>query len=463
MAEAAIRARSLQRRLEELANVSWPSSPLPATARSAYVPAAASADWPGVAAIAKEQRREARSALGQISRLQAEVRRTSLEIATNADDLLTTWVRPDRKSEWPQVRAQLVATLKPQTGRPKAESLVDGLGATTARTIRARMNRPVADLDEFLAQSAEQWRSLLVGARLAEGIVALNTRRPRALPPAPGGADPLDPLSEELTERLTKVREALGSGDQAAVRERAHSLSVWARGAPLDDAARRAADLSAMRRRDAQLRWTFGPSAQAAGELIRNLILAHAIGVTLEGVALSGGDRFEQWRAANGLPLVNKLGSGRRVTIAKLASDPMAHDGKEVIVEGVVGSVVIRHVRRKVLSSVPLLDEGGDSVTVGIEHIKLDSGGLAEGAYSTFAGTYSANDPVFATPTLRVGRHSFVDESQQSFLALATHLTRHVVTPVAHGLRYSSSWERGLSGANNQLRYGTWLAFERGL
>ncbi|SCE91595.1 hypothetical protein GA0070214_103247 [Micromonospora chaiyaphumensis] len=463
MVGTAVHARTLQRRLEQLVDVTWPSSPLPETARAVYLKAAASSDWPGLIALAKQQRRDARSALGLITRLQEKVRGTHRDIATHADDLLAGWVRPDRRADWPQVRAQLVATLKPQTGVAKAEALADDFGATTARAVKSRMEKPVADLDEFLANSAEQWRAALVGARLAEAIAALNTRRPRPLVPGPFGDDIVSPLAAELNDRLTQLCDTIGSSDRDAIRTNARSLADWARGTTLDDTVRRAVDLS-VARRDVASRWTLGPAAQAAGELIRNLILAQAIGLTVEEAALLGGDNLDRWRAASALPLPNELGPGQDVTLAQLKSNPATFDGDDVFVSGVVGQVTIKHVRGKVLSTASLLDEDGLSLTVGIEHIKLDSGGLDEGAYATVAGRYVADDPVFNhTPILRVGRHSYEDEGEHSFLAAATHLTRWVVTPVPHGLRYVSSWERGLSGANNQLRYGTWLPFERRL
>lgn len=463
MVGTAVRARALQRRLEQLLDVTWPSSPLPATARAVYLKAAASSEWHGLIALAKQQRRDARSALGQITRLQEKVRRAHVDIATHADDLLASWVRPDRRADWPQVRAQLVATLEPQTGVAKAEALADGFGATTARAVRSRIEKPVADLDDFLADSAEQWRAALVGARLAEAIAALNTRRPRPLVPGPFGDDIVSPLAAELDDRMTQLRDAIASGDRDPIRTNARAMSDWARGPTLDDTVRRAVDLS-VARRDVASRWTLGPAAQAAGELIRNLILSQAIGLTVEEAALLGGDQLDRWRAASGLQLPNELGPGQHVTLAQLNSNPAAFDGDDVLVSGVVGQVTIKHVSGKVLSSASLIDEDGLSLTVGIEHIKLDSGGLDEGAYATVAGRYVADDPVFNhTPILRVGRHSYVDEGEHSFLAAATHLTRSVVTPVPHGLRYTSSWERGLSGANNQLRYGTWLPFERSL
>lgn len=459
MVGTTVRARTLQRRLERLVDVTWPPSPLPQTARVVYLKVAASSDWPGLVTLAKQQRRDARSALGQLAKLQEKVRDTAADIETNADDLLATWVRPDHRPEWAQVRAQLVATLKPQTGAAKAAALADGVGATTARTLRSRMVKPVAELDEFLAESAEQWRAALVGARLAEAIAALNTRRPRPVGPGPHADD----LTADLDHRLTQLRDTIATGDRDATGANAGALADWARGPVLDEAVRRAVDLS-VARRDAASRWTLGPAAQAVGELIRTLFLAQAIGLTVEGAARVGGDQLDRWRAVSGLPLPNELGPGQHVTIAQLAAGPAAFDGKEVIVAGVVGQVTIKHLHRKVLSSVSLLDPNGASLKVGLEHIKLDSGGLDEGAYATVAGRFVADDPVFDhQPTLRIGRHSYEAEGQHSFLAAATHLTQSVVTPVPHGLRYASSWERGLSGANNQLRYGTWLPFERSL
>jgi hypothetical protein len=100
------------------------------------------------------------------------------------------------------------------------------------------------------------------------------------------------------------------------------------------------------------------------------------------------------------------------------------------------------------------------SARVGIAFIKLDSGGFVEGAFVSVTGRFTANDRVFGTPLIRVERRSLVEDSKHSWKDWVANELRHIYTPIPHALTLSWSWERGIVGPANQLRYGTWLPFD---
>ena len=157
-----------------------------------------------------------------------------------------------------------------------------------------------------------------------------------------------------------------------------------------------------------------------------------------------------QWRPPSSTPTATLWAQSKRF------------NAKTVTVEGVAGPVVNAHRRRKVYSSAWLSDSQGMSVRVAITHIKLDSGGLVEGAYVKVTGTFMATDKDFGTPVVRVARRTLVDDSKQSWRDWAALRAQQLFAPIPHALTMSFSWEEGVNGPGNQLRYGTWLPLERG-
>lgn len=204
-----------------------------------------------------------------------------------------------------------------------------------------------------------------------------------------------------------------------------------------------------------------GPPALAAADLIRGLLLGQALAHRAAWAQLEGLSSRREWREAAALPYPTRWQPPAPVDMSELWAHGAAHAGQILTVEGVVGPVVNTHVRRKVLSSAWLSNDEGLSVRVGIPHIKLDSAGLVEGAYARITGTYAVSDEEFGTPLVTVDRRSLQADAEHSWEDWARFQLRRVFTPIPHGLAMAWSWERGLDGANNQLRYGTWLPFHR--
>jgi hypothetical protein len=142
--------------------------------------------------------------------------------------------------------------------------------------------------------------------------------------------------------------------------------------------------------------------------------------------------------------------------IAEVARSPQKFNGKYIAIEGRVGPVTIRHRGRKVISSTSLSDATGAVVQVGLPHIKLDSGGMTPGSSAHVTGTFSTNHDDFQAPVLIPDRRNLTEDGRNSWLDWLTLQLLPIFTPTPHALCVRWSWSRGVNGAGNLLRYGTW-------
>jgi len=89
-------------------------------------------------------------------------------------------------------------------------------------------------------------------------------------------------------------------------------------------------------------------------------------------------------------------------------------------------------------------------------YIKLDSGGMVEGAYAKVAGVWLAsNYEADGLPALDIDRVDYTGISKTNWLAWLTLQLRPVFQPIPNSLNTSYSWEAGSSGAISPIRYNT--------
>jgi hypothetical protein len=209
--------------------------------------------------------------------------------------------------------------------------------------------------------------------------------------------------------------------------------------------------------------WALGPQALRTANLLRDLLSAQALALRAAWVAGENVGTTADWLAAAArLAYPSRWLPPRPTRIADLWGHADEHAGTQVTVQGVIGQLVNAHVRNKVVSSAWISDAQGVSVRIGITHIKLDSGGLVPGAYAEVTGEFVPFDKDFKTPVVRIGRRALQNDSEHAWEDWALLQTRHAFTAVPHNLTMSWTWQAGVTGAANQLRYGSWLPFERG-
>ncbi len=204
---------------------------------------------------------------------------------------------------------------------------------------------------------------------------------------------------------------------------------------------------------------TNGRAAVRAGELVRALLMGLALARKAQWVAGWHEDSgpAKAWiKAAMKLPFVGGFKWPKRANLATLAAHPDRGDGTLVTVEGTLGQVKIVHKGKKVISSAILTDSAGNSITIVLPYIKLDSGGMAEGCFARIAGVWNESSKETGGPALLIDRRNLQDEGKTSWSSWVEAELISVFEAVPHALAASFSWEIGVDGAGNSLRYGTW-------
>jgi hypothetical protein len=140
--------------------------------------------------------------------------------------------------------------------------------------------------------------------------------------------------------------------------------------------------------------------------------------------------------------------------MAKLALSPERMDKREFCVFGTLGAVKIVHKGQKVISSASLFSDNGESISLVLPYIKLDSGGLVEGAAARVTGIWNAHSSEVQGSALSVARRNL--EAEKTWTSWVDQNIGMIFSEVPHGLDIGWSWEPGANGASNPLRYNTW-------
>jgi hypothetical protein len=418
-------------------------------------------DWGVLRNESGKQRTRARKGLSQVRSLQTEVRALWEQAESFADEAAASWTPLRKRPDWSDIRSAILTDARDTMSRRDAERLVEVVGKRSARQMKAQILNPLQDIAADLNETSESWHAALVGAELAQAVGSFNLRVRPPLPEPDLMASWLRSQNKTLRDHQRRIWTALGRADAADLAAGSKALLAWASGETLDTALKTAAAL-ARTRSTTRSRWALGPQALATADLIRGLLFGQALAHRAAWSELAGLSYSRMWReAASRLAYPTQWRPPPNVKTGDLWADGARYAGQTVTVEGVVGPVTNLHVRRKVLSSAWLSNDQGHSVRVGIPHFKLDSAGFVEGAYAKVSGEYSLADQEFGTPLVTVGRRSLKEDAQHSWEDWVHFQVRRVFTPVPHGLTLTWSWERGLDGASNQLRYGTWLPFRQ--
>lgn len=140
-----------------------------------------------------------------------------------------------------------------------------------------------------------------------------------------------------------------------------------------------------------------------------------------------------------------------------LATAPRSKQGEKVAIEGRLADLTIVHRARKAISTASVVDADGNKATIVLPYIKLDSGGIVNSSWVKVNGIWSARSNETGQPGLMIDRLNFDDLGKASWSHWATRELYPIFTAVPHGLAAEWSWEPGVEGPGNQLRYATWF------
>jgi hypothetical protein len=201
-----------------------------------------------------------------------------------------------------------------------------------------------------------------------------------------------------------------------------------------------------------------GARAMAAGNLFQTLLYSLGVCTFLrwqvvwhpESELIK--DYLEKARALANSPLE---WPGEHRAIEKLVSNPNANHKKEVIVEGRITSMKIKHVApKKVLSTAQIVDTDNNRINLVLPYIKLDSGGLVNNSYARVQGKFIKSHPgAGGKPAISVGRWPLRELSDTSWNAWMRYQMRNILEIPSHNLVMAFSLEPGIKGAMNPIIY----------
>jgi hypothetical protein len=371
--------------------------------------------------------------------------------------------RPMDLPGWATSRAAIIARLRDRgLTAGAAAALADEAGARRPADAPADLLGSAGRELDTLGQAAIALGASRSGARLARAVAAFNSA---GTGPRRGRADAerwCDKIERDLGNRHSRLRTAWAAADRAAAAGAATALLDYAetelaRGSLLAaaSATRRAAgddaaeDSTAIRLGDAQRALL----TAAAVVDVAGFVAADAAGLDRRG--LPQREAIRRWvTAARRVDQDVAVPPDRSVSDVTGGAVPA---GQSVTVAGTVGPVSVTHRLGKAVSTAQLTEAGGATLTIALSHIKLDSGGLVEGAAAAVTGTWRTGVAwLEGGDAFLVERHKTERLARRTWTGWLAAEVRDVWTATPHALAVRSSWQPGVDGAGNPLRFGVW-------
>jgi hypothetical protein len=448
--------RALLQSLKRLSSVRVPVGvgQLSAAGRSAYVKVTRRDNWKRLESAAS--RIEARQGAMEVrllrsARLIAQQRLAVSELEAKLRSASSPFSsRPEWLERREALRAELVRRGKPA---PYIARAVREIGSSSGSQLIKGVERLIA----LRAGQVEAALGLCLrgrsGSRLAKCVADLNRN--------PAGVSSASTLLRRASAIRARIRRREEAQHASLRKGRLPAVSgIATLQADLVKAVNGAAFLASARRSnpaDERL----GVAALAVAGAIRALLRHLALCDVLAVISVAGreSESGKAWiKAAQQLPFESAAPAAKRIALSDLARGPGGlRGGARIQTEGVIGPVKITHRAKKVISSAPILDSSGRGILIEAHHRKLDSAGMVEGAYARVVGEWGGKK----ASSLLLTRRGYEEAAKRDWVGWVTLRLRSIYEASPQGLDTEWSWELGVDGAGNQLRYGLWAANDR--
>jgi hypothetical protein len=356
-----------------------PVAPHPGQFQLVYVMDAGTEKWKRLEKLASTERKAALSGLDKLTPYSRGLKAVHASTTSLLHDMDIGSARLRDRPDWNLIRQKIEEQIPSTQDRSQVEKLIRDLGDTKASDYIKSAYAPLLERAALIDEMQSSWHTALIAAELANSIAALNVHLLTAAASVSAVDKRNSSSSALLTQKVRAIYDALRSRDLNQLGRRATALFRWSQGTVLKAAIRDAAALSAARQGSPGAR-ALGRCAVASADLIRDLLAAQVLGYRLSSMADIGFGPIEAWfEAASKLAFRSAWHPPAVASIKKLTADSPSFDGQVVTIEGLVSQVQNLHKHRKVYSSCVVTDSSGNSVKLGITHIKIDSGGAGGG------------------------------------------------------------------------------------
>ncbi|HKQ52854.1 MAG TPA: hypothetical protein VJT74_10830 [Pyrinomonadaceae bacterium] len=430
----------------------------PKSIQGDYIEAVVAEDWQAIAKISGKGLNSVTSLSEEMSKARGRLKEVADEREAIVSELKKVYKPLRQRTGWPQSREELAKALKKQGLSPaaieKQLSLVESMTASTfAKSLRSTSTKTEVLLTRLFSEALTHY----AGHYFAGSAAAFNQSVEAG---EKSRADLLryaDNIEKKLGEKLKDIYTQLRNGDLEGLAASSADLAQFADAELTEKALAYAASAYLARQGKRASFAETGEQAARMGDVVRMLLFSHVAAKQLSWVSgfSVNSEIVHQWTTpAQKVPFGSPAPRPKAVKISDLARNPRKYDGKRVTVAGVVSDVKIIHLGRKVISRAQLADDRGNSITLALAHIKIDSGGIVPGSYVEIVGDWRRESKeAQGNPALDVDRLNLTAESKESWRAKLQLSMRNVFEPVPHTLNASYSWEPGANGAINPIRY----------
>jgi len=414
--------------------------------------------WAGLERLAAQTSAQCERQLKLADRVAINIVETKQDSAEVLDDLKQAWKPLDKRPGWPALREALESESlrRDPDGSRSLVDLVQQMSPTLlTRNIQDILEDSTVELDRRLVLAVAS----SMGATLARGVARFNREFAVQAGRKTAVRDVPKRYSQQLTDAREEIWRLLSGGDLAAAGTTAQKYETHLEASFLDAATRAAA--VAARRRSAGRSIKDGPLALRIAEFIRDSLVALALCRRIRSAALLPpnsplGDRWLE--AARGLILEAASDEAPQAPIDALIHDPSQFDGTRIAVEGVVGPIQRIDDGKKPIYAISVSDAISRSALV-VTKQALAVTCVSSGAYARFEGTWHAPSSGKRPARVLELAESVVtnppDWLEWTQLELRTVFSAGVSDII-------TSWEPGLDGPGNPIRFSTWFIPEGG-
>ena len=430
--------------------------------RPFYVKMIGDQDWDGLINFARNELSIRHSAVTTMEQRQEQVIALNKKIRKAVTFSNAIWIPLTKGEGWETINDQLKQELsKKNITSDKADGMINDILSIDIPEVANNATEASINTIKQLDHLACKQMTAFMGASFALAIARLNkplevetslTLKPEVF---------CKQAEKQLVSTETAIWESLRKGDLVTSRSYSCILSQQAATMLMNGSLQYVRAISKKRLSQSCDFIKDGRLAIRFGALVRSQLRAIALGHMVAWLSNweENGPLTSNWlKSAKKLPFASKIKIPTLVPIASVAANPAKYDGEELTIEGVLSSVKIMHRGRKVISSGEISDINGTSVKITIPYIKLDSGGMIPGAFVRISGTWQKESKEINGSALLISRYNFGELSKISWSDWATLQLRSIFEQVPNGLETTYSWEAGINGAGNPLRYGVWYS-----
>lgn len=442
------KAPSRYRRLKLSAIAPDPTTLLPAIARK---------DWTKVRTKCRAKLSDIRTQEQRLSQLQREHVRLLERLHGLRSGFEEHYEAPTAGPDWLEARQKAIDDVRARGGdSQEVSAYLDRVGSKNGLNAYNHFWNELDTSGAWLQYVTERTLAARLYYYTAEVIARYNTHPLNKPAPSGGVVARVRALDKEASRQQARIKSLLKAGKHPELATHLKEQARWLTRTIDQDVVPLLAHCHAKKAEADHASVMHGRRAMAAGSLLQTLLRDLGGCLLLARIVSSHVDskwfRDYSEKAAT-LADAPPPWPGDVASLEELLRDPTANHGREVVVQGIVSDLKLRHLSAtKVVSTANLRGANGDVLAIVLPYIKLDSGGMVNRSYARVAGKFvKRHAEAGAAPAVAIARWPLEELAATSWPAWLRFQLRNIIAVPSHSLIAEFSLERGVRGAVNPV------------